>query len=77
MSEEGFSVNECPTCGSRRIKKVAGKWSGKYEGKPYQVSAVEYYACPDCGELVYPPEAMRRIQHASPAYSRRPARTAS
>ena len=77
MSKDGFNVPKCPTCGSPRIRKVTGKWSGSCEGKPYQVAAIEYYACPDCGEMVYPPDAIRRIQHASPAYSRRPVRVTS
>ena len=58
MSKNGFSVSKCPTCGSPRIQKVSGKWSGTCEGKPYEVPTIEYYACPDCAEMVYPPEAI-------------------
>jgi YgiT-type zinc finger domain-containing protein len=80
MSNEGFSVSMCPTCGSSAIRKVSGSWTGNYKGKAYTVKALEYYACPNCNEKVYPPEAMRRIQQASPAYrkstARRAARTA-
>jgi predicted RNA-binding Zn-ribbon protein involved in translation (DUF1610 family) len=47
-------VTACPTCGSRAIRT-------------YTVKDLEYYSCPNCGEKVYPPEAMRRLQEASPA----------
>lgn len=81
MSDEGFSVSMCPTCGSPAIRKVSGSWSGNYKGKTYTVKSLDYYACPNCDEKVYPPEAMRRIQQASPAYrkaaARRAVRTAS
>lgn len=70
MNKESFGVSHCPTCGSPAIRKVRGTWAGTYEGKAYSVKAVEYYSCPQCEEKVYPPEAMRRIQQASPAYSK-------
>ena len=66
MSKETFTVSVCPTCGSCRIERVCGKWGGSYKGKLYEVAHLEYYSCPDCGEKVYPPEAMRRIQEATP-----------
>ena len=77
MSNEGFSVSVCPTCGSSAIRKVSGSWTGNYKGETYTVKALEYYACPNCNEKVYPPEAMRRIQHASPAYRKSAARRAA
>lgn len=69
MSKLAFTVSACPTCGSRRIERVCGKWKGSYKDESYEVPDLEYHSCPDCGEKVYPPEAMRRIQQASPAYS--------
>lgn len=74
MSKEAFTVSVCPTCNSRRIKRIRGRWGGSYRGKSYEVAALEYYSCPNCGEKVYPPEAMRRIQDASPGYTRRAAK---
>ena len=70
MNKETIGVSHCPTCDSPTIRKVRGTWAGTYKGKAYSVKAVEYYSCPKCGEKVYPPEAMRRIQQASPAYSK-------
>jgi len=63
-------ITKCPTCGSRRIKKVRRNWKGSYRGKTYVVPALEYYACPDCGEEVYDRDAMRKIEAHSPAYAR-------
>lgn len=74
MSNENFSVSMCPTCGSAAIQKVSGSWTGSYKGKTYTIESLEYYACPTCNEKVYPPEAMRRIQQASPAYRKSTAR---
>ncbi len=74
MGQESFVVSRCPTCGSPAIKKVRGGWSGTYHGETYAVKALEYYSCPDCHEKVYPPEAMRKIQRASPAYASQAAR---
>lgn len=70
MGKERFLISACPSCGSPAIRKVKGEWTGRYKGMSYSVGALEYYACPNCQEKVYPPEAMRRIQEASPAYSR-------
>jgi YgiT-type zinc finger domain-containing protein len=73
-----LSVSTCPSCGSTAIRRVKGNWSGNFKGKKYTVPALEYFACPNCHEKIYPPEAMRQIQERSPAYTRpRPARRAS
>jgi len=62
-------ITKCPTCGSRRIKKVRRAVRGVYKGQPYTVPGVQYHECPDCGEHVYQPEAMRKIEagRAQPA----------
>lgn len=54
----------CPTCGSKRIRKVRRTW----KGKRYAVPDLEFYECPACGEKLYGPEAMRQIEAYSPAY---------
>jgi hypothetical protein len=43
----------------------------KYRGKPYTVPALEFHECPQCGEKLYSPEAMREIEAVSPAYKSR------
>ncbi len=40
-------------------------------GQPYVVPDLEFHECPACGEQLYGPEAMRKIQAYSPAYAKR------
>jgi len=68
MNTGGLVVSVCPTCGSPDIRMVRGSWVGNYKGETYSVKELQYYSCPNCGEKVYSPEAMRRIQEASPAF---------
>ncbi|MBI3078775.1 MAG: type II toxin-antitoxin system MqsA family antitoxin [Deltaproteobacteria bacterium] len=66
-----LQVSSCPSCGSTAIRAVRGDWSGSYRGKRYVVKDLQYFQCPRCGEKVYEPRAMRRIQAASPAFAKR------
>ncbi|KAA0249628.1 YgiT-type zinc finger protein [Acidobacteria bacterium ACD] len=63
-------VRSCPTCGSTTIREVVEDWIGEFRGKRYVVPGLRFSACPACGERAYSPEAMRRIEAASPAYRR-------
>jgi len=36
--------------------------SGTRQGKRYSVPGVEFYECPNCGEQIYDPAAMRQIE---------------
>ena len=63
-------ITKCPSCGSVNIKRVRRKWSGEYRGQSYTVENLEFYACPDCKEQVYDPEAMRAIEANSPAFAK-------
>jgi len=63
-----IEIRTCPTCGSKRIKKVRKNWKGDFHGKAYVVPDLEYHECPACGEKVYSPDAMRKIEAHSPAY---------
>ena len=65
-----FHVTACPSCGSTAIRATRRDWSGNFKGRRYVVKSLRYYQCPRCGEKVYNPEAMRRIQAASPAFSK-------
>ena len=65
-----MNVNKCPSCGSAKIKKVRRKWSGEYKGQRYSITNLEFHECPDCGERVYDPEAMRAIEANSPAFAK-------
>jgi YgiT-type zinc finger domain-containing protein len=61
-------ITTCPSCGSKRIKRVRRTWTGVSQKETYSVPDLEYYDCPDCGEKAYEPEAMRRIEEHSPTY---------
>jgi len=63
-------ITKCPTCGSRRIKKIRRNWKGSYRGRIYVVPALELYDCPDCHEEIFDRDAMRKIEAYSPAYAK-------
>jgi YgiT-type zinc finger domain-containing protein len=66
-----IKITICPTCGSDKIKKVQRDWTGEFKGQAYTVPDLEFYECADCGEEVYEPEAMRKIEAYSPAFAHR------
>jgi len=70
QARRSFHLSACPSCGSTRIRMVRGDWSADFTGKRYVVKDLRYFHCPRCGEKVYSPEAMRRIQAVSPAFSK-------
>ena len=59
-------LTKCPTCGSGNIKSVRRTWSGVFRGHAYKVPNVRFYECPHCGEKVFDPEAVRKIQGHRP-----------
>jgi len=61
-------LRACPSCGSRKIKKVRRDLSGEFQGQIYTVPSLEFYECPVCHEKVYDREAMRKVQAHSPAF---------
>jgi YgiT-type zinc finger domain-containing protein len=46
-------------------------WVDEFQGQAYVVPDLEYHECPDCGERVYDPQAMRKIEAISPAYAKK------
>ena len=63
-------ITICPSCGSRKIKKVRRNWTDDFEGHRYKVPNLKFWQCPDCGEKIYDREAMRRIEANCPAYAK-------
>jgi YgiT-type zinc finger domain-containing protein len=63
-----FQIKMCPTCGSKKIRRVTRDVARIYKGQTYTVPRVEFYDCPNCGEKVYDREAMQKIESYSPAY---------
>ncbi|MGZ8847992.1 MAG: YgiT-type zinc finger protein [Pyrinomonadaceae bacterium] len=65
-----FRITACPTCGSKKIRRLRRDLLREYDGVSYVVPDLEYYECPECGERVYNREAMRKIENHSPAFRR-------
>ena len=64
-----LKIQVCPSCGSERIRPVRRNWSGEFKGRRYTVPKLRFFECPSCGERVFDPEAMRRIESISPAFT--------
>ena len=56
----------CPTCGSERIRKVRRTVKRTSRGKSFTVPNLTFHECPDCGEEVYSPAAMEKIEAHRP-----------
>ncbi|MBI1850283.1 MAG: type II toxin-antitoxin system MqsA family antitoxin [Planctomycetes bacterium] len=63
-------LTRCPTCGSRRIKLVRRDFKREFRGRAYTVPKLAFHECAACGEKVFDPAAVRRIQSYSPAFKR-------
>jgi len=68
-----MQITFCPSCGGKKLKKVRRNLVEDYHGQWYMAPDVEFHECPDCGEKVYDPEAMRKIEAVSPAFKGRSA----
>ncbi len=65
-----IDLKTCPTCGSARIRRVRRTVRRTCLGKRYAVPNLTFHECPDCGEQVYSPEAMARIEAHRPKPTR-------
>jgi len=65
-----LNLTTCPSCGSKKIKRLRRNATPRFEGHEYTLPNFEYYECPDCGEKVYDREAMRQIEAHSPGFGR-------
>lgn len=65
-----IKITSCPTCGSKKIKKVQKNLMRSFQGQTYTVPNLEFHECPDCGERLYDRDAMRKIEAHSPAYAK-------
>ncbi len=61
-----IDLKTCPTCGSRRIRRVRRTVTRKSRGKRFTVPNLTFHECPACGEQVYSPEAMEKIEAHRP-----------
>ena len=69
-SSSVLKITKCPSCGSKRIRRVRRTWTSEFRGRPYSVPNLEYHECPRCGEKLYDRDAMRRIEACSPAFAK-------
>lgn len=60
------NLKTCPTCGGKHIHKVCRTVTRSARGGSYTVPRLVFYECPDCGEQVYSPEAMEKIEAHRP-----------
>jgi YgiT-type zinc finger domain-containing protein len=66
-----IEITICPTCGSDRIQKARREQIRDFDGEVYTVPDLEFYECPNCGERVYDPQAIQKIEACSPSFARR------
>jgi len=69
-----MNISICPTCGSRRIKKITGFLDVHVKGKTVRVPDIESHRCEKCGETLTDIENERRIDTF---LSRRPRKRAA
>jgi YgiT-type zinc finger domain-containing protein len=65
-----MTITHCPTCGSKKLAQVRRDFAGEVLGQRYTVPNLEFYECANCGEKIYSPQAMRRIEANSPAFAK-------
>jgi YgiT-type zinc finger domain-containing protein len=65
-----LKITMCPSCESRKIRKIRRDWTGSFKGKKHTVPNLCCYECPECGEKVYDSDAMPDIERNSPAFER-------
>lgn len=65
-----LKITHCPTCGSDKLKAVKRDLERTIKGVAYTVPALEFEECPVCGEKVFDPEAMRKIEAYSPSFAK-------
>ena len=70
VSDIMIKITHCPTCGSRKIRKVRRNLTRDFRGQTYVVPDLEFHECPNCGEKLYDREAMRKIEAHSPAFAK-------
>lgn len=65
-----LKITHCPTCGSDKLRLVKRDQPREVKGQAYVVPELEFHECPVCGEQIYSPEAMRKIEAYSPSFAK-------
>ncbi|MGA3066520.1 MAG: YgiT-type zinc finger protein [Tepidisphaeraceae bacterium] len=63
-------ITKCPTCGSKRIRRVRSDVSIDIGKLHYVTPNVEFEKCPNCGEEIFDLTAMEKIQAYRPSLGR-------
>jgi YgiT-type zinc finger domain-containing protein len=66
----GPKITKCPTCGSKRIRRVRRDVSIDVGNLHYVTPDVEFEKCPNCGEEIFDLDAMEKIQAYRPSLGR-------
>ena len=61
-----IKINECPTCGSRKIKRLEGQYIFTSRGVRVVVPDLQRHECPVCGEILLDYDAMKQIEALRP-----------
>lgn len=61
-----ITLKTCPVCGSKRIRQVMRDIASRRGGTPYVAREIEVDECPNCGEVLFSPEALKRISAQRP-----------
>ena len=56
------SLRHCPTCGSTRIRTVVSDYRTRVQGEEVIIRRLERDECPECGEVLFGPAAMRQME---------------
>lgn len=64
-------IKTCPTCGSKRIRRVKRNIESRRGGQPFIARGIKIEECPDCGERLFSPEALEDIAAQRPHTARR------
>jgi YgiT-type zinc finger domain-containing protein len=55
-------LKRCPTCGSNKIHLVRGNFQTRFRGEKLVIPNLEREECPNCGEILFIPKAMRQLE---------------
>ena len=64
-------IKTCPTCGSRRIRRVKRDIQSKRGGEKYVALGIEIEECPVCGERLFSPQSLEEIAAQRPPVQKR------
>ena len=67
-------IKTCPTCGSKRIRRVKRDLTSRRGGETYVARGIVVEECPDCGERLFSPESLDAIAAQQPRHRRTPRR---